>query len=248
VKIVSVTDGRCGHHQIAPDRLVAIRRSEAHTAGASIGAEYETWDFPDGSLQANLQVREAIIRQVRKFEPDLLLTHRLVDYHPDHRAVSLAVQDACYLVTVPHVCPDQPALRRDPTVAFMADLFTRPNKLRADVLLDVSAEFPSVVQMLACHRSQFFQWLPYHDDLQVPNQESQQITWLANWISGLHRQRCQHFAEELAAAQIPPEPSLKLETYEISEYGQRCSNQQLAELFPGYKTQTPSHSAIQSSQ
>ncbi|HAC91707.1 MAG TPA: hypothetical protein DCF63_13935 [Planctomycetaceae bacterium] len=149
---------------------------------------------------------------------------------------------------MPHVCPDQPALRRDPTVAFMADLFTRPNKLRVDVLLDVSAEFPSVVQMLACHRSQFFQWLPYHEDLQVPDQESQQITWLANWISGLHRQRCQHFAEELAAAQVPSEPSLKLEAYEISEYGQRCSDQRLAELFPGYQTQTLSQSVIQSSQ
>lgn len=246
VKIVSVTDGRCGHHQIPPDQLVTIRRAEAKAAGELIGAEYETWDFPDGSLQASLPVREAIIRQVRTFAPDLLLTHRSIDYHPDHRAVGLAVQDACYLVTVPHICPDQPALRRDPVVAFMADPFTRPNKLRADVLLEISHEFPSVVQMLACHRSQVFQWLPYHDGLEVPRSHDQQMTWLTDWFSELHRQRCQHFADELAAAQISPEPWLKLEAFEISQYGGRCSDQRLAQLFPGYQPSNCRDSATRS--
>ena len=55
-----------------------------------------------------------IIREIRDFQPDLVLTHRPCDYHPDHRAVGQCVQDASYMVTVPHIVPDVQALRKDP--------------------------------------------------------------------------------------------------------------------------------------
>ena len=99
IRMVSVTDGRSGHHDIPPQDLVTIRREEARASGQIIGAESVTWDFPDGGLQADLALRAAMIREIRSFMPDLVLTHRLWDYHPDHRAVAQAVQDACYLVT-----------------------------------------------------------------------------------------------------------------------------------------------------
>ena len=85
VRIISVTDGRSGHHEIPPESLVDVRRQEARAAGQRVGAEYETWDFPDGALQPTLEVRSAIIREIRSFAPDLVLTHRTNDYHPDHR-------------------------------------------------------------------------------------------------------------------------------------------------------------------
>ncbi|HUG90842.1 MAG TPA: PIG-L family deacetylase, partial [Planctomycetaceae bacterium] len=125
VKIVSVTDGSSGHHERRPEELRVIRAAEAAASGAVIGAESAVWDFRDGSLQPTLQVRERIIAEIRAYRPDLVLTHRPNDYHPDHRAVGQAVQDASYMVTVPPVVPHVPALRRDPVVAYMSDLFTR---------------------------------------------------------------------------------------------------------------------------
>ncbi len=83
----------------------------------------------------------------------------------DHRAVAQAVQDACYLVTVPHIAADVPVLPRDPVVAYMVDTFTRPQRFLPHVLLNVDAEtghrcthgrLPSVTS---------FQWLPHHDGL-----------------------------------------------------------------------------------
>ncbi|MEZ6135840.1 MAG: hypothetical protein R3C53_13115 [Pirellulaceae bacterium] len=47
MRIISVTDGRSGHHELAPDRLVDVRRREARAAGERVGAEYEVWQFPD---------------------------------------------------------------------------------------------------------------------------------------------------------------------------------------------------------
>lgn len=233
VKIVSVTDGRSGHQSILPSELAEIRRAEARRAGERIGAEYVTWDLPDGSLAASLDVREMIIREIRRFQPDLVLTHRPYDYHPDHRAVGTAVQDASYLVTVPHICADVVALRRDPVVAYMADQFTRPIKLRADIVLDIAEEFDTVVQMAACHRSQFFEWLPYHDNLQVPESDGDRLGWLSEWLSGWHRNRAKHFSAELVARRLPLDQDLKVELFEVSEYAGQANSDQLASLFPG---------------
>ena len=235
VKIVSVTDGRSGHHELPPDELVRVRRAEAERAGKRIGAEYVVWDFPDGALEATLQVRLAIIAEIRRFAPDLVLTHRPNDYHPDHRAVGTAVQDASYLVTVPHVCPSVPALRRDPVVAYMCDLFTRPAPLQPDVVLDVSAEFDVAVQMAACHESQFFQWLPWHDGIldQVPQSPSLRFEWLCGWFAALHQQRCAHFQTALVACGLPLTEQLAVEVYEVSQYAGKADAQYLNRLFPG---------------
>ena len=238
VRIVSVTDGSSGHYRVPPDELKQIRRQEASAAGRHIGADYRTWDFRDGYLQPGIEVREAIIREIRQFRPDLVLTHRPNDYHPDHRAVGTAVQDASYLVTVPHVCPDVSALRRDPVVAWMCDLFTRPNPLRPDVVLDVSTEFPTVVEMAACHQSQFFEWLPYHDGIleTVPEPRDERLSWLAGWLGELHSQRLAFFQQPLAGFQLAAGSPPKLEIYEISEYAGKLHQAQLSRLFPGSLT------------
>lgn len=235
VKIVSVTDGRSGHHVIPPAELVRVRRAEALRAGKRIGAEYVTWDFPDGALEPSLKVRWAIIEEIRRFAPHLVLTHRPSDYHPDHRAVGTAVQDASYLVTVPHICPDVPALRSDPVVAYMCDLFTRPLPLQPDVILDVTDEFNLSVQMAACHESQFFQWLPWHDDIlnQVPDEPDARFEWLCGWFANLHRQRREHFQAALVARGLPLDESLAIEVFEVSQYAGKADAEQMNRLFPG---------------
>lgn len=233
IRIVSVTDGRSGHHEIPPEDLVTIRREEAREAGQLIGAESVTWNFPDGGLVADLALRAAIIREIRSFAPDLVLTHRLCDYHPDHRAVAQAVQDASYLVTVPHIAADVPALRRDPVVAYMVDLFQRPQRFQPHVLLDTSRSIDRVVSMLACHASQVFQWLPYHDGLldSLPDGEAERFAWLKQWYLKICSARQNHFASELTRCGISGASAI--EAYEISEYARPLDSIDASRLFPG---------------
>lgn len=236
VKMVSVTDGSAGHHEKSRKELAAIRRREAAAAGAVIGATYEVWDFPDGELTPTLEVRHRVIREIRTFAPDLVLTHRVYDYHPDHRAVGQAVQDASFLVRVPHVVPDAPALRSDPVVAYLPDLFTRPCPLTADVVLDVTDRADTIAAMLACHRSQVFEWLPYLDGIldQVPRDESPRGAWMREWYSRCVRPRADRFRQELIAAYGEPRgPAIGFaEIYEISPYAGRADREMLRRLFP----------------
>jgi len=235
VKIVSVTDGAAGHHALPAKELATVRKQEARAVADLTGVEFEVWDFPDGQLQPTLDVRYRIIREIRTFQPDLVLTHRTNDYHPDHRAVGQAVQDASYMVTVPLSVPDVPALRRDPVVAYMADLFTKPCPLVPDVVIDISPQFDLIVAMLDCHRSQVYQWLPYNKGVmdQVPPEPADRLKWLADWFAERPKAVANRFRDALTVAYGDAGKAIeKAEAYEISEYAAGLDQEQRDRLFP----------------
>src|SRR5262245_38536918 len=120
VRLVSLTDGGAGHQTLRRPALVERRRAEARAAGAVIGAAYDVLDLPDGELLPTLDARQRVIRLLREFRPDVLITHRPTDYHPDHRYTSQLVQDAAYLVTVPAIYPEIPHLERDPVILYFS--------------------------------------------------------------------------------------------------------------------------------
>jgi LmbE family N-acetylglucosaminyl deacetylase len=236
VKVVSVTNGAAGHHQQSAEELTAVRRREAAEAVRLLpGAEYTIWEFPDGQLQATLAVRERIIQEVRTFQPDLVLTHRPCDYHPDHRAVGMAVQDATYLITVPLIMPRVPALRRDPAIAYMVDFFKRPYPFQADVTLDVAAEFENVVDLLDCHVSQVYEWLPYSMGLldQVPADRDARKQRLRDWFAQRSRQIADHFRASLVRdfGEVRGAAVEFAEVYEMSEYARQLDPAACRELF-----------------
>ena len=183
-----------------------------------------------------LPLRRQIIREIRSFVPDLVLTHRTADYHPDHRAVGQVVQDAMYMVTVPLIVPDVPILRRNPVLAYMTDLFTRPSPLEADVVLDVDAHVDTIVAMLACHRSQVFEFLPYNQGVpeQVPSHPPEQLAWLRQWYGRQAGPRADRFRRELVEAYGAEKGRLIefAEAYEISQYGAPLDPSARDRLFP----------------
>ncbi|MEX2188198.1 MAG: PIG-L family deacetylase [Pirellulales bacterium] len=247
VKMVSVTDGGAGHQSMPTEELRKIRREEAARSAATIGAESAVWSFADGCLLPSLEVRAAIIAEIRRYRPDLVLTHRTCDYHPDHRAVGQAVQDASYMVTVPKIVPDVPALARDPVVAYLPDMFTRPAPIRADIIIDIAAELDTIVAMLACHRSQFFDWLPHNHGIadQVPVDEAARVAWLRQWYASVVRPRADRYRSEVAAifgagsaglaeAAMAEAASIEfIEMFEVSEYARPLDEQLRTRLFGG---------------
>ncbi len=247
VRFVSMTNGQAGHHERPPEMMARLRREEAAAAGRVIGAEYVTWDLPDGELMADLPTRHRVIREIRTFAPDLVLTHRPYDYHPDHRAAGQLVQDATYLVTVPNVLRDTPALFRDPVVAYMPDLFTSPSPMRADVVLDVTECADTIVRMLACQYTQVFEWLPYEEGIldQVPAGEDAKLVWLRQWYRRHMFPRAERFREDLIAA-YGPQRGRQIEfceVYEMSEYAAAADLARRQQLFPGAICRPPRQTA-----
>ncbi len=89
---------------MTPDALCAIRHQEQQNAAKVIGAhEVHFMDCPDGYLVPDLNLRRDIVRIIRQFKPDIIVTcdpqnlfamHGL--NHPDHRAAGQAVLDAIF--------------------------------------------------------------------------------------------------------------------------------------------------------
>ncbi len=235
VKMVSATDGSAGHHEIGRKELASLRKKEAAAAAGVIDATGETWEFPDGELEATLELRHRVIAEIRTFRPDLVLTHRTNDYHPDHRAVGQAVQDASFLVRVPLVVPNVPALDRDPVVAYMADMFTKPSPIEPHVVLDIGARIDTIVNMLAQHASQVFEWLPYLESTtaEVPEGEAERLAWLKKWYTQIIRPRTDRCRDVLRSAYGDGADAIDLvEIFEISEHGGTLTDALRARLFP----------------
>lgn len=236
VKMVSMTNGDAGHHQISGPALAARRKEEAAAAARVIGAISEVWEHHDGRLEPTLELRWQVVRELRTFAPDLVLTHRANDYHPDHRAVGNVVRDASYLVTVPTLVPETPILRKDPVVAYMPDRFTRPTPLKGDVVVDVTGEIETTVDMLACHRSQVFEWLPYNQNIvdQLPADDAGRRRWLREWYLQRLRPQADRYRAELVVAYGENRGAAieYAEIYEISEYASPLNDEARERLFP----------------
>jgi LmbE family N-acetylglucosaminyl deacetylase len=222
VKIISVSDGSAGHQSLDRTALAARRRDEAARAAAVIGCEVAVWKNLDGELEPSLALRREVIREIRSFTPDLVLTHRIHDYHPDHRAVATLVRDACYMVRVPNVVPEVPALPNDPVVACFADFFSQPAPFRADVKVDVAPVIDKVTAMLDCHASQVYEWIPHTlgRGAEVPTDPAERLKWLPEFY-GRARAVARRFAPEYRLA----------EAFEISEYARKPTATEMTALF-----------------
>ncbi|OGV83581.1 MAG: hypothetical protein A3K19_09785 [Lentisphaerae bacterium RIFOXYB12_FULL_65_16] len=161
VLFVSMANGDAGHHEMSRPALAARRKRETEAVAARLGIEYVVMPTSDCEVVPSLEQRWALLRLLRRFAPDLVITHHAADYHPDHRYTSQLVGDVSYLLKVPHCCPDVPALRKDTMHAFF---HAWRDTVRPDafcVALDIDALWSRKLQVLAQHESQFFEWLPW---------------------------------------------------------------------------------------
>lgn len=106
-QLVCCTSGDAGADDPATDPLELARRREAEQRAAAAVVGYEEVTFlhrPDGALANDLALREQLVRVIRRFRPDAVLTMDptiviLEDgfiQHTDHRTAAIAAVDAVY--------------------------------------------------------------------------------------------------------------------------------------------------------
>ncbi len=236
VRMISLTNGDAGHHAAPGPGLAERRLGEATAAGAVIGAEYHLFDIHDGELQPTLENRWKVIHLIRTYKPDLILTHRPNDYHPDHRYTSQLVQDAAYMITVPAVVPGTPHLARNPVIAYLPDEFQKPYPFTPTVAVDVGPVLDKIIAMLDCHVSQFYEWLPANTLTlhEVPGTPVARRAWLGGQVEARLRMQAERFRVQLVQC-YGEEHGRKVvyaEAFEPCEYGAPLDDQSARRLFP----------------
>ena len=184
VRFVSATNGFTGHHEQGGKALAQRRIAEAAKAAKVIGIESQVLPLPNGGLEPDLAYRWMFIRLIREFHPDLVITHRPNDYHPDHRYTSQLVQDSSYQITVPNVVPETPYLNYQPAMVYMFDAFSKPTPFAPDIVIDIDQVMDSKIEMLHQHESQMYEWIPYNRNAldQVPKGEVERKKWLKEFM------------------------------------------------------------------
>ena len=233
VKFVSVTNGDAGHQSSGGGALAKRRRAEAMESGRRLGIEYEVLDNHDGELLPTLDVRLQIIRRIRQWQADVVISPRTNDYHPDHRNTGVLLQDAAYMVMVPNVASDTPPLKKNPVVVHFQDRFKTPTPFRPDIAIDITDVFDKKVDALDSHVSQFYEWLPWIDGYldQVPAGAVERKAWLRKRMSrpitpAVRGALEKWYGKERGAA------IQYAEAFEVSEYGSQPSEETLRKLFP----------------
>lgn len=162
VVYVIVTDGSkgSGEPDMQPRRLAELRMAEQRAAAAALGVtEVDFLGLPDGEITPDLALRHAITREIRRYRPDIVVTHdpAALYYdnfinHPDHRAVGQATLDAIYptardRLNAAHLLVEglEPHAVRDVYLS---------GSLQADHRVDIEATFERKLAALRAHATQ----------------------------------------------------------------------------------------------
>lgn len=157
-----VTDGDAGglDEDFPRAEMPALRRAEQIAAAKCVGVhDVRFLGYPDGRVEATLDLRRDLARVIRQVRPDRVVCPspernyaRTGASHPDHRAVGSAALDAVY--------PDarnpfaHPELAAEGLAAHtVRELWVMASRTRG-VFVDVTDAFDKKLDALRCHVSQ----------------------------------------------------------------------------------------------
>lgn len=152
-----VTSGDKGSKDpsLAPADLAALREAEQEAAAAELGVHrciFLRW--PDGFVEDGPELRGALVRVVREFRPELLITwdgYRGFN-HRDHRTVGIAALDAVFpLSRNPHTYPEQISAGLEP---HRVNTVLLAGTREPDYWVDVSDQLERRINALFRHTTQ----------------------------------------------------------------------------------------------
>ena len=240
VKFVSVTNGDIGHWQMAGGPLAQRRTAEVLECAKILGIETEVLDNHDGELLPTLENRRTITRLIRQWRADIVLAPRPNDYHPDHRYTGILVQDSAFMVTVPYFCPDVPHMRKNPVFLYYSDRFQRPNPFRADVVLAIDDCMEQKLNALDTLQSQFYEGGAGGYEGLIPSEPGDQAARRKTVRTNFRNRdettarTCRDKLTELYGDERGKAVRVA-EAFEICEYGNQPTPDDLRRLFPFFE-------------
>jgi LmbE family N-acetylglucosaminyl deacetylase len=152
---------------MSKQRATEIREAEQQVAAEIVGAQKVIFlQEPDGMLQPTLELRKKLVREIRRFRPEVVICGDPTivwagnDYinHPDHRAAATAALDAVFPAA------GQPNLFEE--LAEEGISAHKPRKVyvtswtQADQYVNISETIDIKIAALRAHKSQMKDWDP----------------------------------------------------------------------------------------
>ncbi len=148
VGVVDLTEG-----ELASNGSVEVRREEASAAAKLMGlVTRQNLKLPDAGISPGTdpeQVR-AVVRALRRLQPELLIVPWIEARHPDHAAAGHLMRRAAFLSGLRRFDPDGGPPFRPQTVLFYQNRF----RFTPSFIVDISRAVETKTRAILCHRSQ----------------------------------------------------------------------------------------------
>jgi LmbE family N-acetylglucosaminyl deacetylase len=146
------------------ERAAEIREVEARAAASVVGVKEVVFlREPDGLLEATIQLRKKLVREIRRFKPEVVVcgdptVYWMENYinHPDHRAAALAALDAVFPAAgQPHLFQD---LENEGLKAHKPRKVFISGRHQDGMFVDITSTMDLKVKALSSHTSQMNNW------------------------------------------------------------------------------------------
>jgi len=197
VAIIDLTRGELGTRGTAETRNL-----ESKKATEIMGVLFrENMDFKDGFFQVDQSSKIALIKKIREYQPDVVITNALSDRHPDHPRGSQITVDACFLAGLEKIETDQEVWR--PRAIYHYIQF---NTLSPDIIVDISSQMHLKIEAVKAYSTQFYNPLSKESPTIISSKDFlESIEYRAK---DLGRQSNCKYAEGFIAHQLPKIESL----------------------------------------
>lgn len=151
VGIVDFTKGELGTRG-----TTETRAAEAEASSKIMGIHVrENIGIRDGFFKNDEQHQLEVIKIVRKYQPEIILTNALYDRHPDHGRASDLANDAIFLSGLRRIATNldgviQQAWRPRLVLQYIQDTYIKP-----DIIVDISAQMEQKIEAIRAFKTQF---------------------------------------------------------------------------------------------
>jgi bacillithiol biosynthesis deacetylase BshB1 len=152
VGIVDFTQGELGTRGTP-----GIRAQEAEKAASVLGLSIrENLGFRDGFFANDEAHQLALVRIIRKYQPDMVLANAIQDRHPDHAEAAALAEKACFLSGLKKIttfADDKPQMHWRPRRIFH---YIQSNYIEPDFVVDITDFWDIKMRAVQAYQSQFF--------------------------------------------------------------------------------------------
>jgi len=168
-KIVGIVDLTLG--ELGTRGTPEIRAQEAQNSAKILGVSVrENLKLRDGFFQNNEENQKEIIKAIRKFQPEIVITNAWEDRHPDHGRASKLVNDALFLAGLRRIESELDGQAQEPFRPRLQLQLIQDKYIQPDILIDITDYWDRKEQSILAYTSQF----------NVENNDDEPQTYISN--------------------------------------------------------------------
>lgn len=152
VGIIDLTRGELGTRGTAE-----TRDEEAFNAAKILGVSIRTnLEFADGFFVNDKKHQLAIIKMIRKYQPEIILCNAIDDRHIDHGKGSKLVSDACFLSGLIKIETTDDGVVQKPWRPKQVYHYIQWKHIEPDLTVDISGFINKKMDAVLAYKTQFF--------------------------------------------------------------------------------------------